>query len=373
MERTTGTYKTHFSGDLKYESFVPESLPPTPDLVYDAELRLLVGEANFTVGMLNGVIGAIPDRAVFIAAFTRKEALISSIIEGTQATLENVFDAHADQSRNLDVEEVVNYVKAMDHAKTLREELPLCSRFIRAIHAILMAGTRGAHQEPGEFRRSQNWIGHAGATIKTASYIPPDPEDMTVAMDALERYMNTDDGTDPFVKAALIHAQFETIHPFLDGNGRVGRMLVILYLVERKILAEPVLYLSHFLKENRAEYYQRLDAIRTKGDFEGWVKFILRATIDVASSGYRDILFLSELHARNLQSVDAKDRDLFLLAERYPILDATFAAKKLGRPYATVNRAMLRLVEAGVLSVTQPSKKARTYTYSNYLDVLRFE
>ncbi|MDP3130740.1 MAG: Fic family protein [Bacillota bacterium] len=373
MERATGTYKTHNSGEIKYNSFVPASLPPTPDLVYDAELRLLVGEANFTVGMLNGVIGAIPDRSVFMAAFVRKEALISNIIEGSRATIEHVFDANADQSRNLDVEEVVNYVKAMDRAKALREELPLCSRFVRAIHAVLMSGTRGAYQQSGEFRRSQNWIGHAGATIKTASYIPPDPEDVTIAMDALERYMNTDDGTDPFVKAALIHAQFETIHPFLDGNGRVGRMLLILYLVERKVLAEPVLYLSHFLKENRAEYYQRLDAIRAKGDFEGWVKFILRATIGVASSGYRDILFLSELHSRNLQSVDAKDRDLFLLAERYPILDATFAAKRLGRPYATVNRAMLRLVEAGILKITEPSKKARTYLYSNYLDVLRFE
>lgn len=373
MERMTGSYKSHFGGDLRYESFRPAPLPPQPPLQYDDELRRLVGEANFTVGMLNGAIGAIPDIGVFLAAFVRKEALISSIIEGTQATLEHVFDANSEDSPNLDVEEVVNYVKAMERAKPLRNELPLCDRYLRELHAILMSGTRGRDQSPGEFRHSQNWIGRAGATIRTASFVPPDPEDMAVAMGDLERYINEDDGTDPFVKAALIHAQFETIHPFLDGNGRIGRMLMILYLVERNVLTEPVLYLSHFLKEHREEYYRRLGSIRTEGDFEGWVKFVLRAIADVAASGYRDILLLSELHALNLRTIDDRDRDLFLLTERYPILDATFAAKKLGRPYATVNRGMKRLVDLGILTVTGPSKKARSYTYASYLDVLRFE
>ena len=377
METRAGRYVSNLSGEARYKSFVPSSLPPEPPLEFDDELIGLLAKANNQVGILEGRATKIPNLALFMTMYVRKEALMSSQIEGTQATLEDVLDPAIDVNLNREVKDVVNYVKATETAIELLKSLPLCCRLMRNIHEVLMSGTRGEEKNPGEFRRSQNWIGGAGSTIKTARYIPPNPEDMLDAMSALEKYINSEDNTDVLVKAALIHYQFETIHPFLDGNGRIGRLLIILFLMDRKILTTPALYISYFLKKNRIEYYDRMTEVRVKGDYEQWVKFFLRAVIEASESAIETIEQLSELHDRNITLVNNMGRAkisalrLFSYIEANPIIDITRTASELKMSFNTVSSSVRRLCEAGILAQENDSARKRVFHYKDYLDILR--
>jgi len=256
-----------------YDAFVPAPLPPVPPLDLGGPLAVLVSDASVALGRLDGIVGILPNPDLFVAMYVRQEAVLSSQIEGTQASLTDVLQFevdHDDPPRAKDVEEVVNYVHAMNHGLTRLPELPLSLRLIREIHAKLMAGVRGQYLEPGEFRRTQNWVGPGGCQLKDASFVPPPPEELANVLGQLESFLH-DTTLPPLIHAGLAHAQFETIHPFLDGNGRVGRLLITFLLCERKVLSKPLLYLSVYLKKHRAEYYDRLQAVRIDGAWEAWV------------------------------------------------------------------------------------------------------
>ena len=283
-----------------------------------------------------------------------------------------------EENTNLNVSDVVNYIKATEFALNRLHTLPLCNRLIKETHAVLMEGVRGQEKSPGEFRYSQNWIGGQGSTIRNARYIPPNPDDMQTAMSDLEKYMNSDDTLDPLIQAALIHYQFETTHPFLDGNGRVGRLLITLFLLEKGILSRPALYISYFLKMNRVEYYDRMTQVRKTGDYEQWVIFFLQALSDSASDAIQTIDQLTVLHNKSISQLDdiskrqkANVLKVFSYIETNPIIDIQKTAAAVDLSYNTVSKIVLLLVEKGILRQTDKSGKAKIFSYSEYLDILR--
>ena len=282
MTDRAGKIKTNLSGEAAYKSFTPTPLPPNPPVELDNETVELLVRANKQLTLLEAIASRIPSVNLFISMYVRKEALMSSQIEGTQATLEDVLDPLINENANRNVADVINYIKATEFAIARLKELPLCNRLIKEAHAVLMEGVRGQEKNPGEFRYSQNWIGGQGSTLKNARFIPPAPEDMTTAMSDLEKYINGDDQLDVLIRVALIHYQFETIHPFLDGNGRIGRLLITLYLMEKEVLTTPALYISYFLKKNRIEYNDRMSEVRRNGNYEQWIKFFLQAIYESA-------------------------------------------------------------------------------------------
>ena len=257
MNNRAGCFITNLSGEMAYQSFRPNPLPPEPPIEMSNEMIAKLVDANRKLATLDGLSSRIPNMDLFVSMYVRKEALLSSQIEGAQCTLDDILNPFAEENTNLNVSDVVNYIRAEEFAINRLQTLPLCNRLIKETHAVLMEGVRGQEKNPGEFRYSQNWIGGQGSTLRNARYIPPNPEDMINAMSDLEKYMNGEDSLDPLIQAALIHYQFETTHPFLDGNGRVGRLLITLFLMEKKILSTPSLYISYFLKMNRIEYYDR--------------------------------------------------------------------------------------------------------------------
>lgn len=283
-----------------YKSFVPAKLPPNPPIQYDDELQGLLSLADRKLGRLDGVTQILPNPELFVAMYVKKEAVLSSQIEGTQASFVDVLSTEynqADDQRHDDVKEVINYVDAMNWGLEQLASFPLSLRLIRNIHARLIHNTHGANKNPGEFRTSQNWIGPAGCTLNTATFVPPTVPDMNVALGDLELFIHQEDFIPALVKIAMIHAQFETIHPFLDGNGRMGRLLITFWLCQQNILTKPLLYLSFYFKKNRAEYYDRLMAVRKNGDWENWIKFFLRGIAEVsdeATESARAILKIKE-------------------------------------------------------------------------------
>ena len=373
-----GYYRRNLSGEAEYKSFVPSPLPPQPELMIDNEMIAELTKAHHNIGVLEGKSSQIPNVKLFIAMYVRKEALMSSQIEGTQATLEDVLDPTIEAGASNDVEDVVNYVRALDEAILLLEKLPICSRLIRKAHEILLAHTRGQEKQPGEYRHSQNWIGDALSTIKTARYVPPNVEDMKEAISDLEKYINAeDDDADVLIKAGLIHYQFETIHPFLDGNGRIGRLLIVLYLMSKRILSIPALYVSYYLKANRIEYYDRLEAVRKSGNYEQWVKFFLRALSESAESAAVTIDELSALRAKVIERINglgrSAKRSLTLLRylEGHPVLERVQAAKELGLSFNTVSSAVKDMVSLGILESTETRHRRKVYYYREYLEILR--
>ena len=264
IKNRAGFYRNNLSGDAAYKSFVPSPLPPVPTVELTADIINLAIKANAQVAALEAAATRIPNVSLFVSMYVRKEALMSSQIEGTQATLEDVLDPNISKNANQNVADVINYVKATEFAIERLRTLPLSNRLIKETHAVLMQGVRGQEKNPGEFRHSQNWIGTGGCSLKDAQYIPPNTDDMTQAMSDLEKYINEDTDLDTLIKAALLHYQFETIHPFLDGNGRVGRLLITLFLMEEELITTPALYISYFLKKNRVEYYDRMTEVRKK-------------------------------------------------------------------------------------------------------------
>ena len=319
----------------------------------------------------------IPDVDLFVSMYVRKEALMSSQIEGTQATLEDVLDPLIEDNTNRNVADVVNYIKATEYAIRRLHELPLCNRLLKETHAILMEGVRGQEKNPGEFRCSQNWIGGKGSTLRNAKYIPPSPDDMTEAMSDLEKYINADDRLDGLIRAALIHYQFETIHPFLDGNGRIGRLLITLFLMEKKVLTTPSLYISYFLKKNRVEYYDRMTEVRSKGNYEQWVKFFLQALAESAKDAIAAIDELTALHDKNVDLVAGMGRAsknamlVFRYLEANPIIEIGKTAEALGITFGTASNVVERLSSAGILEQTTTGRRNRTFAYKDYLAILR--
>lgn len=377
MENRAGHDKTNLSGEMAYQSYVPTPLPPVPPITLSDDIIELLVKANAQLAVLENIAVRIPNVDLFVSMYVRKEALISSQIEGTQATLEDVLDPMIDANTNRNVADVVNYIKATEYAIKRLNELPLCNRLIKETHKILMDGVRGQEKSLGEFRCSQNWIGGQGSTLKNARYIPPSPEDMLTAMSDLEKYMNADENTDVLIRAALIHYQFETIHPFLDGNGRIGRLLITLFLMEKKVLTTPALYISYFLKKNRVEYYDRMTEVRAKGNYEQWVKFFLQALLESADDAIKTIDELSLLHDKNTNIIAKFGRAsknmmlVFHYLESNPIIEIQRTAETLGIAYNTVSGAVSRLADAGILEQTTNANRNRTFAYSEYLAILR--
>lgn len=373
-----GGYISNLSGELEYLSFRPAALPPTPPLEISLGMMEKLIAANSKLAALETLSSHIPNIDLFVSMYVRKEALLSSQIEGTQCTLEDILDPTNEKTNDKDVSDVVNYVKATHFALDRMKELPLCNRLIRETHAVLMEGVRGQEKSPGEFRYTQNWIGGQGSTIKTARYIPPNPEDMKDAMSELERYMNGKDSLDVLIQAALIHYQFETIHPFLDGNGRVGRLLITLFLMQRNVITSPCLYISYFLKMNRTEYYDRMSQVRRTGDYEQWVGFFLDAVYESTADAIQTIDLLEKLHADSnaligriptrRQSAVLK---VFAYIEENPIIDTQRTSMELGMSYNTTSKAIAALEDIGILKQSAKSGKARIYSYWRYLDILR--
>lgn len=377
----SGTWKNHFAGDLAYKSFLPAPLPPNPPISLGADgLKLLI-QANKELAFFEGIASKIPSLPLFVSMYVRKEALLSSQIEGTQATLEDLFDPNVEENVNADVSEVINYIKATEYAMKRLKDLPLCNRLIKETHSVLMEGVRGKDKSPGEFRTSQNWIGGTGSTLKNARFIPPSPDMLVGCMSDLEKYLHADDDTDPLVKAGLIHYQFETIHPFLDGNGRIGRLLISLYLVEAGVLSTPSLYISYFLKRNRLEYYDRMSEVRIKGNYEQWVMFFLQALSESARDAVQTTERLSDLHDKNREILEKIPRNanlltLFSYLEQHPTIEISKTADSLGLAYNTVSKAVDKMMDLGILRINEKPVKAgrttksRTFSYTQYLDIL---
>lgn len=377
MNDRAGYWKTNLSGEMAYQSFVPSPLPPTPPIEISEDILEQLIKANSQLAILESVATRIPDVDLFVSMYVRKEALMSSQIEGTQATLEDVLDPLIEDNTNRNVADVVNYIKATEYAIRRLHELPLCNRMLKETHAILMEGVRGQEKNPGEFRCSQNWIGGKGSTLRNAKYIPPSPDDMTEAMSNLEKYINADDRLDGLIRAALIHYQFETIHPFLDGNGRIGRLLITLFLMEKKILTTPALYISYFLKKNRVEYYDRMTEVRSKGNYEQWVKFFLQALAESAKDAIAAIDELTALHDKNVDLVAGMGRAsknamlVFRYLEANPIIEIGKTAEALGITFGTASNVVERLSSAGILEQTTTGRRNRTFAYKDYLAILR--
>jgi Fic family protein len=362
-----------------FRAFIPKPLSSHPLIRYTEELQSLLSRADRSLARLDGVITVLPNPDLFIAMYVKKEALLSSQIEGTQASLEGVLEFEADLTPRDDiaeVKEVINYIKALDHGIRRLTDLPMSLRLIREIHRILLEGTRGSRRNPGEFRRSQNWIGPPGAPLSEAVFVPPPPEVVAEDMSDIEVFLHARDKIPPLVKIALVHAQFETVHPFLDGNGRVGRLLITFYLVWQEILSKPVLYLSFYLKKYRAKYYDLLMKIRTQGAWEEWIEFFLKGiveTSDEATATAREIISLKDmlvakLYEHAISSVHAV-RLIDLLFQK-PLISATDIATGLSLSKEAVSQLIRRFEKAGILTEISGKQRYRRYLFKQYVDLI---
>jgi Fic family protein len=360
-----------------YRAFIPAALPYDPPLRYAPGLLALLSEADQELARLDAATEFLPNPDLFVRMYVRKEAVLSSQIEGTQASLVDVLEheAHAARAGAKPVTEVVNYVRAMNLGLERLATLPLSLRLLREIHAELLRGARGSERTPGEFRRSQNWIGPERCSLAEARYVPPPPDEANAAMGDLERFLHDGSPLPILVRAALVHAQFETIHPFLDGNGRVGRLLITFLLCARGVLRRPMLYLSYDFKRRRQEYYDRLQAVRDTGDVEGWVWFFLEGVRDVAREGTdtaRRILRLREEH-RILVTAQLKNSTtgielLDSLFER-PVVTVQLVQDLLGRSYPAANDLIAGFVNLGLLREITGGARNRVFQYDPYVAI----
>ncbi len=372
MENRAGKYVKNLSGELEYKSFCPTPLPPQIEM--DDELINLLVKANKEIAVLDSISAMIPNMDLFVYMYIRKEAILSSQIEGTQCTLEDLFNPNNTIVKNKDVPDVVNYIKATEYSLERIKTLPLCNRFLKEVHSILIDNVRGKDKNPGEFRRSQNWIGGQGSTLKDARYIPPNLIDMDNAMSDLEKFINNEDEIDKLIKIALIHYQFETIHPFLDGNGRIGRLLITLYLMENKVLNSPALYISYYLKKNRIEYYDRMTEVRRTGNYEQWIKFFLTAIIEASKDAINTINEITVLHNKNVEKIGKENKKLlnvFLFLESNPIVDINKVAKGLSMSFNTAIKYIKILIEYNILKAVGEAERNRVFEYAEYLNILK--
>jgi Fic family protein len=374
MKRVTGAYHRQVEN---YAAFVPHNLPPTPAIEYDDEMQTLLSRADRALGRLDGSIQALPNPELFVFMYVRKEAVLSSQIEGTQASLADVLEVEAklfDPMRPDDTDEILNYVTALNFGLSRLETLPLSQRLIREIHKELMQGVRGQHATPGEYRRSQNWIGPAGVTLSQATFVPPPPHLLPELLSSLETFIHADDTMPLLLKLGLVHAQFETLHPFLDGNGRMGRLLITFLLCERQALTKPVLYLSHYLKRHRAEYYGHLQSIRDDGRWEDWLKFFLRGVAEVANEATetsREIVQMREAHRGKLIETLGRGaaNGLKLLESLYkrPIFTVANVATLLNVSKQAANTLTERFVELEMIVEVTGNTRYRVFRYDPYV------
>jgi len=376
MNKRLGRYVVRTTVGESFRAFIPPALPPDPPLVFDGELISLLEEANRLLGRLDGLASALPDPQLLLYQYVRKEAVMSSQIEGTQSSLSDLLIHEMDEIPGVpeaDVEEVSCYVRALNFGVERLATLPLSLRLLREIHAQLLASGRGASKMPGEFRRSQNWLG--GSRPGNASFVPPPPEDLMDCLGALERFLH-DDSTPPLIRAALAHVQFETIHPFLDGNGRLGRLLIALMLVEAKVLQYPLLYLSLHFKSNRPEYYDRLSRVRTHGDWEGWLAFFLRGVIHTAGETVdttRQILALFDRDRARIAAIGRLSGTALSLHEHLrarPVTTVALAAIATKVNRTSIVTALAKLIELGIVRELTGNRRNRLFAYGAYLAVL---
>jgi Fic family protein len=353
-------------------------LPPNPPLEIDNEMIDLLTKSSRIIEKLNNISEYIPSVNLFIYSYVRKEALMSSQIEGTQCTLDDIFEPdELKKHNNDDKEEVINYTHALHYAIKELENLPICSRLFKQIHLLLMKGIRGQEKNPGEFRTSQNWIGKTGNSINTSAYIPPNVQDMEQSLSDLEKFINEDESYDPLIQIGLIHYQFETIHPFLDGNGRIGRLLIPLFLIQKGLLKEPILYISYFLKKNKIEYYDRMTEVRNKGNYEQWVKFFLKALYVTAEDSLETAEKLIALYNKNLDKINETRGkgevilELFDYIQKNVLIDISKTAKELKKTYPAVKKAVDDLVELDILEELIGNKRNKIFSYKDYVELLR--
>lgn len=380
MMNLTGKYIACSTAGESFKAFVPDPLPPDPPLQLNNQDYDLMEQANRALGRLDGVTSLLPDSSLFIYFYIRKEAVLSSQIEGTQSSISDLLLHESKLVPGFpldDVREVSNYIAAINHGlKRIREDdFPLSLRLIREMHKILLAKSRGKHKNPGEFRKSQNWIG--GTRPGNARFIPPPPEYVMDCMGNLERFLNDQPVRTPvLIKAALAHVQFETIHPFLDGNGRLGRLLITLPLCKEKALQEPLLYLSLFFKQNREEYYELLNSVRDKGDWLGWLQFFLRGILDTAKQSVDTSATIqrqfekdrSRIERLNLRTTTVLKTHQML--QRRPIIDVPTAASQLKISAPTARKAVEKLESMGILRELTGKKRDRFYVYDKYVKIL---
>lgn len=360
-----------------FRAFIPNPLPPLPAIDLTGNVQALLSQADHALGLLEGAARMLPNPELFVFMYIRKEAVLSSQIEGTQSSLQDVLAAEAklfDPDAPSDVGEVVNYVRAMQHGIARLDQLPISVRLIQEIHAELMQGVRGGNLTPGELRRSQNWIGPAGCGIRNASFVPPPPHEMLQAMSELELFLNSPSSLPLLVQIAIAHVQFETIHPFLDGNGRVGRLLITFLLMNRGLLTQPVLYLSHHFKRHRSAYYEHLQMVRTRGDWEGWVEFFLQGVIDVsreAALTAKAILAMREEYRSKIadtmgRGAGSAHRVMEKLFDQ-PIVAVATVREWLDITPAGANSVVNRLVENGLLTEITGYARNRRFRFDPYL------
>lgn len=372
MENRAGVFMNQPSG---YKSFVPKKLPPDPMINMDLEMLKLLSDADRKLGRLDGITQILPNPELFVAMYVQKEAVLSSQIEGTQASLTDVLDIGSDASKDTEIQDVVNYVSAMKYGLARLQSFPLCLRLIREIHAVLLEKGRGSNRNPGEFRTSQNWIGPAGCTLSNATFIPPTVPDMNTALSDLESFFYEEDDIPSLIKIALIHAQFESIHPFLDGNGRVGRLLITFWLCSEKILSQPLLYLSYYFKSNRIEYYDRLMAVRKSGDWEGWIKFFLRGVASVSDEATESAKLIIQLKEKYSQVLSEKTNNNYirLLDHLFetPFISKNNAAEFLQISYPTASAIIEEFVRQNILTdITPHQQRNKRYCFVEYVNIL---
>ncbi len=379
MERTTGHYVTCTLHSQAYAAFVPAPLPPDPPLHLNQELATLRDRALVSLGELKGITRILPDARLFLYQYVRKEALLSSQIEGTQSSLSDLLLFELDEAPGVpldDVREVSNYIEALEYGlQRLGDGFPLSLRLLREMHERLLRRGRGAGKAPGEFRRTPVWIG--GPSPDRAQFVPPPAESIVECMGALEAFLHeTEDGISPLARAGLAHVQFETIHPFLDGNGRLGRLLIVLMLCDAGLLDEPSLYLSLYFKSRRAEYYERLDAVRTKGDWEGWLRFFFDGVAATSGQAVDTAQRLLQLFQNDRARLRARGRiagtalQLHEAFSRNPLRTTALLVKETGLSKPAIARGLGVMQDAGVLREITGKQRYKIYAYQPYLDIL---
>ncbi len=361
-----------------YKAFIPSPLPPNPPIKMDGPLHQLLADANIALGRLDTMGYLLPNIDFIIAMYVRKEALLSSQIEGTQASLEDIFEYESQNpvTNVHDIQEVVNYIKALNHGLMRIEEFPMSIRLIKEIHLILLSNNRGQEKIPGEFKRSQNWIGPPGSAINTATFVPPPPVEALQAMGQLELFLHQENELPVLIACALIHYQFETIHPFLDGNGRLGRLLITFYLCWKKVMQKPLLYLSYFFKLHRQEYYDRLNLVRMQGDYEQWIAFFLKGIIWTSGSALdtiKNVLSIADKHKKLLiQKKISSPLAIALLDYLFvkPLLSVQEIADQFQTSYPTAQTLTNQFVNLGILKEVTGRKRDRRFHYWEYMDCL---
>lgn len=361
-----------------YEAFVPNPLPPIPPLEIDHEMQDLLSKADRALGRLDGSIQTLPNPDLFVFMYVRKEAVLSSQIEGTQSSLNDLLELEAeilDPERPNDVDEVLSYVRAMNKGLELLDKLPLSVRLFKQIHSELMQGVRGGNKNPGELRVIQNWIGAEGCTVNSATFVPPPPGKVEDVLSELEKFLNEEEQRLPvLIMIGLAHAQFETIHPFLDGNGRIGRLLISFLLYQREVLQKPVLYISHYFKRNRQEYYDRLQAVRDSGHWEQWIKFFLRGVWNAsqeATDTARKIVALREMHRKLITDefgrVAANGMKVLERLYERPIINVKIIKDITGVSYPAANALLAKFTEHGILREATGRHRNRLFRYEDYI------